>query len=133
MLRLASRHRYRSLSRLIVRMSSTDAYLVPLDPKSPQSHPSISPPDLWASARPKDKAGETRLFYDVDKNGSLAALVSLGLNPGSGSASLQSEAIRKAVGIGAKKLKEAGAKSIAVDPKGDPHAAGSAFLSSLRP
>ncbi|QRV90477.1 leucine aminopeptidase [Ceratobasidium sp. AG-Ba] len=100
-------------------MSSTpDAFLVPIDPTAPASNEVKHIADLWAKSRPKDKAGETRLFFDVDGNGALAAAVSLGpKSAGKG------EPVRKAVAGGIKKLRDAGATTVLVDAKDQHHAA----------
>ncbi|KAF8597740.1 hypothetical protein BDV93DRAFT_452379 [Ceratobasidium sp. AG-I] len=99
-------------------MSAPDAFLVPIDPAAPASSAVQNLPDLWASARPKDKAGETRLFFNVDGKGSIAAAVSLG--PKSAG---KSEPVRKAVGTGLKKLRDAGATTVLIDAKDQLHAA----------
>ncbi|KDQ09031.1 hypothetical protein BOTBODRAFT_117777 [Botryobasidium botryosum FD-172 SS1] len=106
--------------------SAPDAYLVPLDPQNPPSSVGpggLNPAVLWESARPKDKAGEARLFYNADQKGALAALVSLGPKVSSQPDKLKDEAVRKAAGIGAKNLKDAGAKHIGVDASRSPRAA----------
>ncbi|KDN37099.1 hypothetical protein RSAG8_10374, partial [Rhizoctonia solani AG-8 WAC10335] len=101
------------------RTMTHDAYLVPIDPAAPSSTAVPSIADLWRSSKPKDKAGETRLFYNVDNEGRLAAAVSLG----TGSKAKTPEALRKAVGTGVRKLRDAGATSVLVETNGDLHAA----------
>ncbi|CAE7170327.1 unnamed protein product [Rhizoctonia solani] len=101
------------------RTMSHNAYLVPIDPTTPSSGVLPSITELWQSSKPKDKAGESRLFYNVDNEGRLAAAVSLG----TGSKAKTPEALRKAVGTGIKKLRDAGATSVLVDTNGDLHAA----------
>ncbi|KAF8761187.1 Cytosol aminopeptidase family, catalytic domain [Rhizoctonia solani] len=96
-----------------------DAYLVPIDPAAPASTSLPSIASLWQGSKPKDKAGETRLFYNVDNDGRLAAAVSLG----TGSNSKTPEALKRAVGTGIKKLRDAGATSVIVDGSSDLHAA----------
>jgi aminopeptidase len=111
-------------------MSRVDAYVIPLDPSGPQKVSSVSLPvdKLWASARPKNKAGETKVFFDADSKGSMAALVSLGSDFAKKSENSRREAVRQAAANGAKKLKEAGADVVAIEPLGDPHSAGSLSL-----
>ncbi|CAE6445284.1 unnamed protein product [Rhizoctonia solani] len=101
------------------RTMTHDAYLVPIDPASPASTTLPSIASLWQGSKPKDKAGETRLFYNVDNEGRLAAAVSLG----TGSKSKTPEALKRAVGTGVKKLRDAGATSVIVDGSPDLHAA----------
>ncbi|KAG9126961.1 hypothetical protein FRC07_001260, partial [Ceratobasidium sp. 392] len=98
--------------------TSPDAYLVPIDPTSPSSTEIKNINDLWSKSKPKDKAGESRLFYDVDGKGSLGVAVSLGPK-GAG----KSEPVRKAVAGGVKKLRDAGATTVLVDVKDQHHAA----------
>ncbi|KAG8694513.1 hypothetical protein FRC09_009802 [Ceratobasidium sp. 395] len=98
--------------------SSPDAFLVLIDPTSPSSGSIKNISDLWTKSKPKDKAGESRLFYDVDGKGSLGVAVSLGPK-GVG----KSEPVRKAVAGGIKKLRDAGATSVLVDIKDQHHAA----------
>ncbi|KAG9098172.1 hypothetical protein FRC06_006677 [Ceratobasidium sp. 370] len=98
--------------------TSPDAYLVPIDPSAPSSDHVKQIGDLWSKAKPKDKAGESRLFYDVDGNGALAVAVSLG--PKSAG---KAEPVRKAVAGGIKKLRDAGATTVLVDTKDHHHAA----------
>ncbi|KAG8793993.1 hypothetical protein FRC12_000957 [Ceratobasidium sp. 428] len=98
--------------------TSPDAFLVPIDPTSPSSGSIKNINDLWTKSKPKDKAGESRLFYDVDGKGSLGVAVSLGPK-GVG----KSEPVRKAVAGGIKKLRDAGATSVLVDVKDQHHAA----------
>ncbi|CAE6497416.1 unnamed protein product, partial [Rhizoctonia solani] len=101
------------------RTMSHDAYLIPIDPEAPKSE--VLPPiiELWTASKPKDKAGESRIFYNVDSEGRTAALVSLG----KGSKAKTPEALRKAVGTGIKKLRDVGATSVLVDVNKDLHAA----------
>lgn len=102
---------------------SHDAYLIPIDPASPSSNalPSIS--SLWPGARPKDKACETRIFYNVDEERRMAAAVSLG----TGQKAKSPEALRKALGTGIKKLRDGGAGTVFVDANEELHAAGARF------
>jgi cytosol aminopeptidase len=116
----------RLLSRAFTRRMSTatspDAYL--LFPTS--KHPNISPDKLWATARPKNKTGETKLFYNEvqGKPEALTALVSLGDGFESKPENAKREAVRRAIGNGMKQLRDAGATSVAVDASVDPHATG---------
>ncbi|KAF8587050.1 leucine aminopeptidase [Ramaria rubella] len=115
----------RSLSRALTRTMSTtgspDAYL--LYPTSQQA--GLSPDKLWATTRPKNKVGETKLFYNqVSGNPeALTALVSLGEKFASKKGDAKREVVRKAVGNGVKKLRDAGAKNVAIDASVDAHAA----------
>jgi aminopeptidase len=108
------------LARASLRSMSHDAYLVPIDPSTPSSNALPAIASLWVGARPKDKAGETRLFHNVDDQGRVAAAISLGTGP----KAKTPEALRKAVGTGVKKLRDAGASSVLVDAGGDLHTAG---------
>jgi hypothetical protein len=109
------------LLRTMASVHSPDAYLVPFDSNTESSATPFKPSHLWSTARPKNKAEEVKIFYDVDQKGSVAALVSVGTST---EALARKEAIRRAAGIGAKKLRESGAKVIAVDSTLDAHAAG---------
>ena len=119
-------HTARLLSRAFTRRMSTtnspDAYL--LFPTS--KHPHVYADKLWATARPKNKTGETKLFYNQvqGKPEALTALASLGEGFDSKSENTKREAVRKAVGNGVKQLRDAGAKTVAIDDSVDPHAAG---------
>lgn len=116
---LAFNLRSRQIHSSVRAMSAPDAFLVPIDPAAPASSAVANLPDLWASARPKDKAGETRVFFNVDGKGSIAAAVSLG--PKSAG---KSEPVRKAIGTGLKKLRDVGATTVLIDTKDQLHAAG---------
>jgi len=95
-----------------------NAFLVPIDPGAPTSTAVENIRDLWKNSNPKDKAGETRVFFNVDGNGSPAAAVSLGPK-GAG----KSEPMRKAVGGAIKKLRDVGGTDVLVDIKDQHHAA----------
>jgi hypothetical protein len=120
--------RARSVTRihhLLVRTMASgqtpDAFLIPFDSNNDSTAAPFQAAKLWSSGRPKNKADEAKIFYDVDQKGTLAAIVSVGSSKDD---LVKKEAVRRAAGIGAKKLREAGAKVIAVDPSLDPHAAG---------
>ncbi|KAF8525627.1 leucine aminopeptidase [Gautieria morchelliformis] len=100
--------------------STPDAYL--LFPTS--KHPSISPDKLWATSRPKNKTGETKLFYNQVHGmpDVLTALVSLGDGFESKPENAKREAVRRAIGNGVQQLRDAGAAAVAVDDSVDPHA-----------
>jgi hypothetical protein len=118
--------RIRLLSQTLTRRMSTtkapDAYL--LFPSS--KHPNINPEKLWATARPKNKTGEAKLFYNQVQGNpdALTALVSLGEGFEKKPENSKREAVRVAVANGIKQLRDAGAKTVAVDDSVDAHAAG---------
>jgi len=105
---LSSRVMSTSIDAFLTTSTKTDAPELPFKSQA-----------LWNSSRPKNesKPGESKIFYDVDGNGALAAVVSLGSAAEKPNAplALKNEAVRKAVAVGVKKLKESGAKEIAVD------------------
>ncbi|KAG8945095.1 hypothetical protein FRC03_001819 [Tulasnella sp. 419] len=97
--------------------STIDAYLTTATNTDSNAVP-FNSQALWQSAKPKPepKNGDAKLFYDVDQKGSLGVVVSLGKEQKE--SGLQKESVRKAVAKGVKKLKEAGAKGIAIDVAG---------------
>lgn len=111
------------------KMTSTlDAYLT-TSTSSTAQHLPFDAPKLWSSSRPKNekKAGETRVFYDVDQKGAIGAVVSAGkIHEKKGaSEGEKKEALRVAVAEGIKKLRDAGATSVGIDVEGvDPQVAG---------
>ncbi|KAG8926227.1 hypothetical protein FRC02_009058 [Tulasnella sp. 418] len=110
--------RVTSSPHLLLRMASTiDAYLTTATNTDSNAVP-FNSQALWQSAKPKPepKNGDAKLFYDVDQKGSLGVVVSLGKEQKE--SGLQKESVRKAVAKGVKKLKEAGAKGIAIDVAG---------------
>lgn len=121
----------RSLTRKMSTNNSPDAYL--LFPTS--KHPNISADKLWASARPKNKVGEAKLFYNQVQGNpeALTALVSLGDGFDNKAENDKREAVRRAVGNGIRQLRDAGATTVAVDDSVDPHAAGVYLYPGLVP
>lgn len=103
-------------------MKTPDAYL--LFPSS--KHPNLFPEKLWATARPKNKTGEAKLFYNQVQGNpeALTSVVSLGEGFENKSENSKREAVRIAVANGIKQLRDAGAKTVAVDDSVDAHAAG---------
>ena len=99
-----------------------DAYL--LFPTS--THPQLAPDKLWATARPKNKTGEAKIFYNQihGQPDVLTGLVSLGEGFDAKPENGRREAVRRAVGSGVKQLRDAGATAVAIDDSVDPHAAG---------
>lgn len=98
-----------------------DAYLTTSIASSSQ-HVPFDSSKLWSSARPKNekKPGETKIFYDVDSNGALGAVVSTGkVAEKKGSTEGEKrEAIRAAVAEGIKKLRDAGATNVGINVEG---------------
>lgn len=98
-----------------------DAYLTTAT-SAQSEHLPFDPAKLWSSSRPKPegKKPETKLFYDVDQKGALGAVVSTGTGAHEGkTVGEKKEALRAAVALGVKKLKEAGATSIGIDVSGN--------------
>jgi aminopeptidase len=121
MLRSQARTLSNTLTRTMSTASAPDAYL--LYPTS--KHSEVSSDKLWAASRPKNKTGESKLFYNQVKGKpeALTALVSLGDGFSKKGDDAKKEAVRKAIGNGVKQLRDAGAKRVAVDASVDPHAA----------
>lgn len=122
MLLFQARFLSRALTRRMSTTNNADGYL--LFPTS--KHPQIPVDKLWATARPRDKTGEIRLFYnEVQGNpGALAAIVSLGDAFDAKPENNKREAVRRAIGNGVKQLRDAGAKDVAIDDSADPQATG---------
>ncbi|KAF8522571.1 cytosol aminopeptidase family, catalytic domain-containing protein [Hysterangium stoloniferum] len=101
--------------------ASPDAFLLFSTSKNQQ----VSPEKLWATARPKNELGETKIFYNQVQGtpDALTAIVSLGNKFNTTAAHVKTEAVRKAVASGIKQLRDAGAKNVAIDASIEPHAA----------
>lgn len=120
---------------LLRTMSSTSAYVLPVDPKSQSGAsalPGVDSAKLWsttpADAKPAN-VGTTRVFYNTPAEQGkthVSALVSLGDKFDSKKGGARRELVRKAVGSGVKHVKGLGEgeKKIVVDASLDPHAAG---------
>lgn len=123
------RHLPRTLTRRMSTMKTPDAYL--LFPSS--KHPNLVPEKLWATARPKNKTGEAKLFYNQVQGNpeALTSVVSLGEGFENKAENSKREAVRIAVANGIKQLRDAGAKTVAVDDSVDAHAAGEYLFMSL--
>ncbi|KAG8996867.1 hypothetical protein FRB94_007997 [Tulasnella sp. JGI-2019a] len=101
--------------------SKPDAYLTTSTTTSEGSPLPFDASKLWSASRPKNekKPGETKLFYDVAGDGAaLGAVASTGTGFENKGDSEKKEALRIAVANGVKKLKDAGAKNIAIDVSG---------------
>lgn len=121
-----------SSHRLLVKMS-TQAYILPVDPKAPGTQSEVSGLDtakLWStlpSSKKTPKVGTTRVFYDTPSGGSnLTALVSLGDDYAGKKGDAKRETVRKAIGSAVKDVKNLveSDTAVAVDASADPQAAG---------
>ncbi|KAA1472837.1 leucine aminopeptidase [Dentipellis sp. KUC8613] len=109
-------------------MSTTNIYVLPVDPKAPSAQGTgIDAAKLWASApagaKPA-KVGTARVFYGAPE-GKTTALVSLGDKFEKKGAEEKRELVRKAVGSGVKQVKGLGhgERKITIDASADSHAA----------
>jgi len=103
-------------------------YVVPIDPKAPQSSvDGVDAAQLWSLTPQGDKpakASTTRTFYGTPAAG-ITTLASIGGDFDSASANAKREIIRKAIGTAVKEVRSLdGVKEVVVDASLDPHAAG---------
>ncbi|KAI0770877.1 cytosol aminopeptidase family, catalytic domain-containing protein [Trametes elegans] len=108
----------------------SSVYVLPIDPAAPAATSVVDAAKLWkttpASAEPA-KLGTTHLFYGTPKEGTIAALSSLGDKFPQKKGDERREAVRKAVASAVKKVRDLGegvhGSTVQVDASADPHAA----------